>query len=74
MKKEPTNTKIEVRGTEITVIRREDEDYISLTDIAKSRNPAHPDDLIRNWLRNRNTLDLGAASQPGVQPRRIRRD
>lgn len=58
MKKEPTNTKIEVRGTEITVIRREDEDYISLTDIAKSRNPAHPDDLIRNWLRNRNTLEL----------------
>ena len=58
MKKKPTNTRINVRGTEIAVIRRGDEDYISLTDIARSRNPDHPDDLIRNWLRNRNTLEL----------------
>ncbi len=58
MKKKSTDAKITVRGTEITVIRRNDEDYISLTDIAKSRNPDHPDDLIRNWLRNRNTLEL----------------
>ena len=58
MKKKPTDARITVRGTEIAVIRRGDEDYISLTDIAKSRNPDHPDDLIRNWLRNRNTLEL----------------
>ena len=58
MKKKPSDATINVRGTEITVIRRQDEDYISLTDIAKSRNPEHPDDLIRNWLRNRNTLEL----------------
>lgn len=58
MNTKPTKAKIDVRGTEITVIRRDEEDYISLTDIAKSRNPDHPDDLIRNWLRNRNTLEL----------------
>ena len=58
MKKKPTDARITVRGTDIAVIRRGDEDYISLTDIAKSRNPDHPDDLIRNWLRNRNTLEL----------------
>ena len=58
MKMKPSDAKITVRGTEIAVIRRGDEDYISLTDIAKSRNPEHPDDLIRNWLRNRNTLEL----------------
>lgn len=58
MKKNTNETKITVRGTEITVIHRNDEDHISLTDIAKSRNPKHPDDLIRNWLRNRNTLEL----------------
>lgn len=58
MKKKPTDARITVKGTEIAVIRRGDEDYISLTDIAKSRNPNHPDDLIRNWLRNRNTLEL----------------
>jgi hypothetical protein len=65
MKTKPTKAKIDVRGTEITVIRREKEDYISLTDIAKSRNPGHPDDLIRNWVRNRNTLELlGIWEQP----------
>jgi hypothetical protein len=58
MKKRPTNATINVRGTEIAVIRRDDEDYISLTDIAKSKNADHPDDLIRNWIRNRNTLEL----------------
>jgi len=58
MKKKSTNATINVRGADITVIRRGDEDYISLTDTAKSRNTEHPDDLIRNWLRNRNTLEL----------------
>jgi hypothetical protein len=46
MKKMATNATINVRGTEISVIRQGNEDYISLTDIAKSRNAGHPDDLI----------------------------
>lgn len=58
MRKHTTEAKITVRGTEITVIQRNDEDYISLTDIAKWRNPEHTDDIIRSWLRNRNTLEL----------------
>jgi hypothetical protein len=72
MKKKPTNATIEVRGNEIRVVRHQDEDYISLTDIAKSKNADHPDDLIRNWLRNRNTLELlGIWEQlhnPGFNP------
>jgi len=35
VKKKPTDAKINVRGTDITVIRQQVEDYISLTDIAK---------------------------------------
>jgi len=58
MKKKFTNAKIEVRGTEITAIRREDEDYISLTDIAKHREPARADHVIQNWMRNRNTVEF----------------
>ena len=57
-RKSTANSSIRVRGTEIAVVRRDGEDFISLTDIAKSRNPDHPDDLIRNWLRTRNTLVL----------------
>jgi len=34
------------------------EDFISLTDIAKYMNPDHADDVIRNWLRNRNTIEF----------------
>ena len=52
------NTSIEVQGTSIKIQAVGSDDYICLTDIAKSKNPQHPDDLIRNWLRNRNSLEL----------------
>ncbi|MHB1277859.1 MAG: KilA-N domain-containing protein [Bacteroidia bacterium] len=52
------NRKIEVRGTEITVYQGELNDYISLTDIARHKDGSHTDDLIKNWLRNRNTIEL----------------
>lgn len=32
--------------------------FVSLTDIAKFKNPDHSDDVIRNWLRNRNTVEF----------------
>jgi hypothetical protein len=53
-------TKIDVQGTEITVRshQAQDEDFISLTDIARSRETGRPDDLIRNWLRNRDTVEF----------------
>ncbi len=35
-----------------------EEDYICLTDIAKYKNAEGSDDLIRNWLRNRNTIEF----------------
>lgn len=50
--------KIEVKGTPITVISGQADDYLSLTDIARYKNSNHSDDLIRNWLRNRNTLEF----------------
>ena len=43
---------------DVTVISVADEDYISLTDIARFRNEDGTDDSIRNWLRNRNTLEF----------------
>ena len=49
---------IEVKGTEITVLIESSSDFISLTDIARFKNPERTDDLIRNWLRNRNTLEF----------------
>jgi len=50
--------KIDVKGTSVSVISGGADDYISLTDIARYKNSDHTDDLIRNWLRNRNTLEF----------------
>jgi len=50
--------KIDVKGTSVTVITGREEAFISLTDIARYKSSARTDDLIRNWLRNRNTLEF----------------
>jgi hypothetical protein len=47
--------KIRVLGTKITVRKK---DYISLTDIAKYKNPDHPADVIKNWTRSRDTISF----------------
>jgi len=49
---------ISVKGSEITVSRKEREDYISLTDIARYKNPNEPIDIIKNWLRSRTTIEF----------------
>ena len=53
-----TKATIEVQGATITVVPHEGHDFISLTDIAKYKNPDHPDDVVRNWLRNRSTVEF----------------
>jgi len=64
--------KIKVLNTEIAVQTRNEVDYISLTDIAKYKRAGASDDLIRNWLRNRNTIEfLGLwehLNNPGFKP------
>ena len=50
--------KINVLNKEITIQTRDEVDYICLTDIAKYKNADASDDLIRNWLRNRNTVEF----------------
>ncbi len=64
--------KIEVLKREVQIFSVKDEDYICMTDIARYKNEAATDDLIRNWLRNRNTIEfLGIWEQinnPGFNP------
>ena len=52
------NNKIIVNGSEISIMHIETEDFISLTDIAKHKDAVNTDDIIKNWLRNRNTIEL----------------
>jgi hypothetical protein len=47
--------KVKVLGTEITYYKKDENDYISLTDMAKKFGD---DTLIYSWMRNRNTLEF----------------
>ena len=49
------NGKIIVNGAEITVTTIDDKDYISLTDMLKSKDGEF---FISDWLRNRNTIEF----------------
>ncbi|MDP2199763.1 MAG: KilA-N domain-containing protein, partial [Sulfurimicrobium sp.] len=51
-------TTIEVQGTVVTVLNQSTNDYISLTDIAKHKEPDRSDHVIQNWMRNRNTIEF----------------
>ncbi|MDR0982911.1 MAG: KilA-N domain-containing protein [Culturomica sp.] len=50
--------KISVKDTDLTIVKINNADYICITDLARYKNPEHSDDVIRNWMRNRNTLEL----------------
>ena len=54
----PKKNVIEVRGAAITIVSQKEQDFISLTDIARFKSADRFDDLIRNWLRNRNTVEF----------------
>jgi len=49
--------KITVKGTEIVFYKKEQEDFISLTDIAKVRDKENPSQIISLWLRTYNTIE-----------------
>ena len=50
------NDVINVQGAEIKIATIHDDDYISLTDM--TRNFGDGDQLIKNWLQNKNTVDF----------------
>lgn len=50
---------INANGTEITVISMgDDNDYISLTDIARYKDSDESKDVVKNWMRNRSTIEF----------------
>lgn len=50
-----SKSKLQVKGTEISVISNNSEDYISLTDMLKAKDGEF---FISDWLRNRNTIEF----------------
>jgi len=49
---------IEVHGNTIFIYTEKDDEYISLTDIARYRDPDRSDYILQNWMRNRSTIEF----------------
>jgi len=50
--------KNDVKGVEVIIFQKEKNDYLSLTDIARYRNPHEPKDVVKNWMRSKNTIEF----------------
>ncbi len=58
MKKETIKTEIKVKNNLVRIIRIDNVDYISLTDLAKYQNADDPSGVIRNWMSNKNSFEF----------------
>ena len=56
MKNNLIKSEIDVKGSRINVVWVDGYEYISLTDLAKTQNDDAPADVVKNWLRNKETL------------------
>ena len=52
------NKIILVKRISITTFKQGKDDFISLTDIARNKNPAEPKDVVKNWMRSRTTIEF----------------
>lgn len=51
--------KIKIQNNEITVVNQNDEDFISLTDMANAKEgESRAADIIKNWIRTRYALEF----------------
>lgn len=51
-------TTILVKELNINVFQEKEIEYVSLTDIAAFKNAKEPKDVVKNWLRNRGTIEF----------------
>ena len=49
---------IQVQGVSIATIKVSNEVFISLTDIARNKNPLEPKDVVKNWMRSKATIEF----------------
>ena len=58
MDKKIIKTELNVKDNLIKVMRINNVDYISLTDLARYKNPNNPGDVIIKWMSNKNSFDF----------------
>lgn len=50
---------LNVNNLEISILSKDNiNDYISLTDLARYKNSEFPKDVVKNWMRNRSTIEF----------------
>lgn len=49
---------IQVKGIPVATFKVGKEDFISLTDIARNKNPNEPKDVVKNWMRSKTTIEF----------------
>ena len=52
------NKKIIVEGSEITILQNDENDFISLTDMARYRDQERTNYIIQNWMRTRSVIEF----------------
>ena len=52
------STKINVKDNQISIMRINDKDYISLTDLARYKNESNPGDVVIKWMSNKSSFDF----------------
>lgn len=50
--------KMNVKDNQVSVIRVGDIDYISLTDLARYKNPKEPGEVVIKWMSNKSSFDF----------------
>ena len=52
------NNTLEIEGVQINYKKINNEDYISLTDIARYYNSESPSDVVKSWMRNKDSFEF----------------
>ncbi len=52
------NKDINVKGTVVSIIKKNNADFMSLTDIAKFKDSTRSDYILQNWMRLRSTIEF----------------
>ena len=50
--------KLIVQDIDVSFKTINNREFISLTDIARSKNPDEPKDVVKNWLRSKSTIEF----------------
>lgn len=58
MKKNIIQSNIDVKSNKINVVRVDGYEYISVIDLAKTQNGEAPANVVKNWLRNKETISF----------------